>query len=1051
MRKKSAKHSSRVNVLSALSAAVVIGFGGMAHADTGEAKVRINVRDGTSTDFPIVTTLSAGQAVEIVSRDGEFAKVRTAGGSEGYLKLKFLTVTETPVAVAPAPVNDNLQKAAAILAAQQVAEPTKPAAVKVSAEPESAVTLDAVTVTGSRILRKSLTSNSPIAVFEAQDLKFSNASNIEEFLRDMPQFVAAVGGNTNNGNPGVATLDLRNLGEERTLILVDGKRFMPYDADGIVDLSMIPVALIERVEVITGGASAVYGSDAVAGVVNFIMKKDFEGLEGDYAYQVTGENDGDRTDISVTMGGLFAEGRGNAVFNLGYTEQKAVTQGDRSFSFEALDDLLAPGGSFTTPWGSLIGSYPTVDTADEGLVQFDQNGNATLVPTLDVFNFNPFNLLQAPQKRWSATALTNLEISENVSAYGRLSLSNSRVNTIIAPTGTFFNPFQLNIDNPYLSQQARDVFAADDTDGDGLVDISFGRRLVELGTRDSLYENTGVQIVAGLEGTIADVAKWEIFGQMGRTTRVQNFVNDVNFDNTQQSLLAVTDSNGDIVCKDQSNGCVPGNYFGPGLLSAGAADFIRFNIQENNSTEQRVFGGSIAGPTNVFLPTASSPLAYAVGVEVRQERGSHRPDAAYEAGNAIGFGSSSTIQAKIDIQEVFGELSVPLTDSVTVEAGVRVAKYENTSVLGGTSVDNDFDNTSFKLMGEWQATDSLRLRTGFQRAVRAPNLSEIGQPQTPSTGDLDNDPCEGQNPVGDADLTALCVATGVPVAQIGSVRSIVSGQINNYVGGNPTLEPEEADSITAGFVFAKAGSPLSVSVDYFNIEITDAIEQITEQGLINTCYLQEKDAAGEFCALVHRNPLNGGLQGGTETGVDVSLRNTGTTTREGVEVAIDYGWNLGPGKLDVDFQFVHILKSTNQETALLPEKDCVGLLGNTCVRPDPENRFVQNTRWTQGPYSVNLRWQYLDELQQDAIVLDGKPASDYAVPTIDAFHYFDLSGSYQFGEAYTLRAGIYNLFDKAPPVTGNDYGGTAENSGNTFPATYDPLGRTFAVGINARF
>lgn len=937
-----------------------------------------------------------------------------------------------------------------ILVAQADTGETEPAAAV--AQSSDSVELSRIAVTGSRILRENLTANSPIAIFEAEDLQFQNTANIEEFLRDMPQFVAGIGSNSNNGNPGVATVDLRNLGEERTLVLVDGKRFTPYSADGIVDLSMIPVSLIERVEVITGGASAVYGSDAVAGVVNFIMKKDFEGFETDLSYQVTGEDDGDRTDLSLTMGGNIVEGRGNVVLNFGYTEQKAVTQGDRSYSFESLDDLLQPSGSFTAPWGSLIGNYPSVDTAGEGLVQFDQQGNATLVPTLDTFNFNPFNLLQAPQEKWTATALADIELNDKVSAFSRVSLANSRVDTIIAPTGTFFFPFQLNVDNPFLSQQAQDVFAAADDDGDGLVDITFGRRLTELGTRDSKYENTTYQLVLGLEGMLADVARWEIFGQVGRTNRIQNFINDVNFANTQQSMLARDDGQGNIVCTDPSGGCVAGNYFGPGLLSAEAADYIRLNIQENNKTEQRVFGGSIAGPTALFLPGADSPVAYAAGLEVRQERSEHRPDANYEAGNAIGFGSSSAIAANIDIEEIFAEVSVPVTEAVTVEAGVRVASYENEAASGGRTFSNSFDNTSFKLMGEWQVVDTVRLRAGLQRAIRAPNLAEIGLPLTPSTGDLDTDPCEGSNPVGNQALTDLCVATGVPQDQIGSVVSIVAGQINNFVGGNPQLEPEEADSFTAGVVFASTDSPLSISLDYFNIEITDAIEQISEQNIVNACYNVEQDPNGTFCSLIARNPLNGGLVGGTETGVNVSLINAGKTTREGLDLGVAYSMDLGSrGSLQFDLNLVHLLESINQEAPFLAQNDCVGLVGNTCLRPEPETRFVQNTRWSQGPLSVNLRWQFLGEVKQDAIALDGEPAADYAVPTIDAEHYFDLSAQYQFNDIYTLRAGIFNLLDTEPPVVGNEYGGTTENSGNTFPATYDPLGRTFAMGVNIRF
>ena len=1033
-------------------------------ADTGETKLRINLREAADLNSGLVTTLNQGTTVEVLDYQGEFAQVETPDGTTGFLKSKYLNIAVAETApAAPEPAMETAAPVAELLPPAETAPPpaapaevaqaeTAPAA-PTAAPPKRAV--EEIVVTGSRIIRNDLTANSPIAIFDTEDLKLTNTANAEEFLRDMPQFVAAVGANTNNGNPGVATVDLRNLGEERTLVLVDGKRFVPYDADGNVDLSMIPVSLIKRVEVITGGASAVYGSDAVAGVVNFILRKDFEGFETDLNYQVTQEGDGAREDISMTMGGNLADGRGNVVVNFSYTNQEEVTQGDRAFSLFALDDLLNPGGSTTTPWGTVRGpAVGAIDNDGAAGVQFDQDGNSTLVDTNDPFNFNPFNLLQAPQRKWTATGLANVSVTDNISAFSRVSLANSQVDTIIAPSGTFFFPFQLNVDNPFLSQQAQMVLSDFDAqdDNDGLVDISFGRRLVELGTRDSLYENTAFQIVTGLEGEAFNTARWEVFGQYGRTSRVQNFQNDVNFANTQQSMLATTDANGNIVCTDPSGGCVPGNYFGPGLLSAEAASFIRLNIQENNETEQYVYGANLTGDTPLQVPSASSPVAYAVGFETRRENSKHLPDDNYANGNAIGFGSSTPIDAEFSVDELYGEISIPVLDNVTLEGGLRIAQYDNSTVIGGVRSANDFDNTSFKLMGEWQATDALRVRAGFQRAVRAPNLSEIGQPITPSTGDLSTDPCALNNPVGDQALTDLCVATGVDPNAIGNVPDIVAGQINNYIGGNPGLEPEEAESYTLGLVYAPDTMPLTLAFDYFQIEITDAIEQVSEQNVVNACYFEEQDVNGFFCSRIARSPIDGSLTGGTETGVDVTLINAGITAREGFDLSGEYSVHLrGGGTIDLGLALTYLLESSNQEGPQFESNDCVGLVGNTCTRPEPELRFIQNTRWTNGPWSVNLRWQFLDKVQQDAIALEGTPASDYAVPTIDRQHYFDLSGTFALNQNYSFRAGIFNLLDDDPPVVGNDYGGTAENSGNTYPATYDPLGRTFGIGFNAKF
>ena len=921
--------------------------------------------------------------------------------------------------------------------------------------------IDEIVVTGSRISRADIDANSPISVITAEQIRMFNSSNVEEFLRDMPQFVAAIGANGNNGNDGSATIDLRDMGEERTLVLVDGKRFVPFDSQGFVDLSMIPTSLIERVEIITGGASAVYGADAIAGVVNFIMKKNFEGFEFDSSYSVSGESDADRYDFSFTVGGNFADDRGNIVLNAGYTKQDAVTQNDRPFGVFALDDLLAPVGSFTTPQGTVFDSSFPGDP-EGGLTQFDPNGNS--IPFANTFNFNPFNLFLVPQKKWTATAIGTYELTDNVEVFSRLSFANNRVDTVIAPSGTFFESFNLAVNNPFFGPASVARFTQVDanesnaaTRGDGRVDLLLGRRTVEIGTRDSIYENTAFQVVGGLKGDWGD-QRWEVFGQFGRTSRNQNFKNDIALATTQQALDVVRDPvSGEIVCADPSGGCVPANLFGAGNLSQAGADFLRLDLNEVNKTNQTIFGASISGDLPISLPSAN-PIAYAAGVEYRREDGAHLPDGNFASGNAIGFGASSPVDAEIEIKEVFLETVIPiLTDvpgaqTLALEAGVRVADYENTATFSTGTVGSDFNNTSWKAGLTWTPVEGYRVRAMFQRAVRAPTLNEIGLPRTPSTGDLGNDPCEGSNPVGDAALTQLCIDTGVPAAAIGSVNSIIAGQINNFVGGNPTLRPEEADTLTVGIVITPEQLPNFVAtLDWYSIEIDDVVSQISEQNIVDACYFVEQDANGTFCSLISRNQINGGLTGPKAFGVDVSLINAAFLKFEGIDFSLKYGWDIGDGTLDLGLNGTYVLTKERQDAGFLPIDECAGLVGNTCTDPGAEFKWVQTTNWLMGPWAVQLRWQFIDSLEQDAIVLDGQPASDFALPKIPSFSYFDLAAKYELGDHWTVRAGVNNLLDKQPPVTGNDFGGTLQNSGNTFPATYDPIGRSFFVGVNTRF
>lgn len=908
---------------------------------------------------------------------------------------------------------------------------------------------EAIVVTGSRIARPDLEAASPVTSVTAEALDISGTTNAEEFLRDLPQAVSAIGGNTNNGNPGVATIDLRNLGEERTLVLVDGKRFVPYDSNGIVDLNMIPASLIERVDVLTGGASATYGSDAIAGVVNFIMKDDFEGVEFEGQAGITEQGDGFSRSASVTMGLNSGDGRGNIVINAGWVKVDEVNQGARDFSRNVLSSatLGAGGGSSTNAAGTVRGlvdprcsNQPGQNAADNGVCTFDASGN--LVPyirTVDGFNFNPFNLLLAPQNKWTATAIGRYELSDSIEAFARLSFANSRVTTKIAPSGTFNFPFDIDyVNDPNLTAQARSVLSANDTDGDGIVTVPFGRRTVELGTRDSIYENTAYQLVGGFRGDISDNLRWEFFAQWGRTARTQTFANDLSFEATQACLT--------------SGNC---NLYGAGNLSQAGGNEIRVDLQQYDTTDQTVVGGFL-GYDLPFALGGTKTGGVVVGAEYRAEAAVARPDNNLVTGNSIGFGSSTPINAELSVRELYGEAKLPIFDIFSIEGGIRYASYKNRDNLTGEG--NSFKNTSWKLGADFEPFDGLRFRASYQRAVRAPNLNEIGQPITPSTGDLALDPCQSSelSPAEYADpnnaLAQLCLATGVPVASAaaGTVGGPISGQINNYVGGNIDLTPERSTTKSVGVVFEPSFLPgFSTTIDYYDIEVKNAIFAVPEAETVAACYNTEQDANGFFCQRIIRNPLDGSLIGGTETGVDSTNINAGFLRSEGIDVNVQYGFDVfSDSRLAFALNLTRNLKSDFQSAAEptpTPINECAGRLGETCLRPLPKWQWVQSTTFETGPFTFQLRWQHIGKLR-----FDGDP-DDVAVPVIGARDYFDFYTSADVGDNVTIRMGVTNLFDKDPPIVGNDYGGTTENSGNTYPATYDPLGRSYFIGATLKF
>lgn len=927
-----------------------------------------------------------------------------------------------------------------------------------------------IIVTGSRIARPDLTAISPIAILDAETIRLSNATTVDELLRRTPQFAPAIGSNTNNGNDGSATIDLRNLGEQRTLVLVNGRRFVPYDYQGVVDVSMIPTSLIERVEVITGGASAVYGADAIAGVVNFILREDFEGIEASATTSRTNHNDGDTHDFSLTAGGNFAGGRGNVVVNLGYTKRDAITQDQRRWSRNALSNLLEFEGSYYTPGSTTLDTGYTGDPLDTCL-QF--TGTGDISGTCDgSFNYNPYNLLQVPQQLWTATALARYDITDSVEAFTRLSFANNQVRTVLAPT-VIGDSFQYGyLDNPLLSQSLRDrwalVDAEDDSPGDGIVDVDMLRRMTELGTRDSHFENTSYQFVGGLSGRLWEDHRWEVFGQYGHTSRNQTFSNDVNLARVRLAADVVDDGLGNPVCRinadaDPGNddpACVAANFFGAGNLDPAAIPYLRLgSLLEVDRTRQQVFGASLSGNLPWQLPLAANRLGYALGLEYREEKGEARPDGIYESGLAGGFGASSPVDARIKIQEVFGEMLLPVASDlrfareINIETGIRYARYRNQTDIDTESFSNNAYNTSWKLGADWKPSDELRLSAMFQRAVRAPTLQEIGLPRTSSIGDLMDDPCDNDGPPADPALVALCEATGVPPGQVGNFMGSIAGQINNFVGGNPQLRPEKADTWTVGLQWAPAAiEGLEIKLDYYNIDIDHAIVAISEQNIVNGCYHVERDANGFFCSRIHRNATTGSLFGNTSYGIDKSLVNAARETAKGLDLALRYGFDLGHrGFIDLGLNANYVFERTTKDAAITSVKDCAGLAGVTCLRPLPELSFVQTTRWTWNALTLQLSWRYTDHIRQDAIELEGADPAGYAVPRIASQSYFDLAGSYGIDETWTLRAGIVNLFDRDPPVIGGYWGGTTENSGNTFPATYDPLGRVYSVGISARF
>ncbi|MDG1826410.1 MAG: TonB-dependent receptor [Henriciella sp.] len=936
------------------------------------------------------------------------------------------------------------------------------AAPAVAQEDDEAVQ-ETVIVTGSRIAKQDFVSNSPIATVDSETFELTGSVNTEDVLNTLPQAIPGFDRSSNNPGDGTATANLRGLGSARTLVLVDGRRMVPSRSDGVVDLNNIPAAMIERVEVITGGASAVYGSDAMAGVVNFILKDDFEGFEANLGYEQTVEyGDAEYFTADVTWGANFDGGRGNVTTNFSFTDRKDVFASDRDFARV----IPGGGGSSGVPDGHSFNTFDftalgqatdlancpegtALNTAGTGCVgQAIFAGPNGIRPWInggansDRYNYAPVNYLQLPQERFSTTTLARYEITEDMELYGRFTGSFNQVPQQLAPTPAFTS-ITTATDNPFLSAAAQAALAQLDTDGDGSVSTFIGRRLEETGGRISNDDRFAFQFQVGATGTIADSFDYDVYFQKGRSQNNNDLNGDVSLTRYLDAVNVTDDGNGNPVCVSGNASCVPLNIFGQGNISDAAADYITLGINAKSEYNQTVFGATITGDTEGFVSLPGGPIGWAVGTEYREEEFDFRPSDALAQGALLGFNSAPPVSGGFDVYDVFAEFYAPILSGVAgaellaVEGAIRISDY---STVGTTE--------AYKLGGEWSPVDGLRFRALYNTAVRAPNVSELFTPQSNGFPGA-SDPCSTTNNPVASGIQALCAATGVPAAQIGDsgtgpANPAFYQQRNDQVEGlfngvNPNLAQEEAETLTVGAVFEpNMIDGLTVAVDYYNIEITDYITVLGggAQGVFDQCYGTTFNAAQDpnnsFCLA-----LNRGASG--ESNPILPNANSGFLETSGIDIAVNYGFetSIVPGAFTVGYQGLVLDKWDFQASSATDVRSCKGQYGNFCDDPVADYKHLATFGWSDGPYSAQLRWEHIGAVDAD----------DGTSPSLDAANYFNLNGSWDINDNLRLSGGIDNLFDEEPSV---QLGGNAEQA-NTFPSTYDLFGRTAYVNAKIRF
>lgn len=934
------------------------------------------------------------------------------------------------------------------------------------AQEEESVTprSEVIRVTGTRVQSANLVAISPVTQVDAEEFELSGTTRVEDLLRTLPQVTPSLDAFTVNPSTGTASVNLRGLGTNRTLVLVNGRRLQP---GGIrtqaPDLNQIPAALVQRVEILTGGASAVYGADAVAGVVNFIIDRNFEGISlnaGVSGYQHNNNNqymqglqqtagfdfptgasniDGRSYDIDFSIGSPFDGGRGHASGYVTYRKNDALMQGDRDYSSCALNAAgTACGGSSTAvvPNFLAIGSSPD-GNLNFSFISFDQNGTWRR-GIGELYNYAPVNFYQRPDERWTFGAFFNYDINPMLRPYLDIAFANTNTVVQIAESGTFFtDALAFECTDPLINSLCSDLNITPNPAGADIT-LLVGKRNVEGGPRRSSIDSSAWRWTAGTEGDLGGGWRYDASFTYASTSSSEVTENDFLRSRTRDALLG---------CPAGSfNGCVPYNPFVPNGVTPAAAAALAGTGVLTGRTELVTASSFVTGSLPFTVPAAAEAISVVAGVEYRRESYRTLSDSNIQTGGFTGRGGQTpNVQGEYNVAEIFGEALVPLVqgapfaDEVYLELGYRYSNYNNS---GGA--------TTYKVLGSWAPIAQARLRGGFNRAIRAPNVGELF---TPTSGGLwgGEDPCAGTTP---QFTQAQCALTGVSASQYGNINPSPADQYNQITGGNPNLSPETADTWTFGVVFNPLQN-VSATIDYYDIRIEDRIGSVGASNILRGCGLTG-DAG--LCGLISRNPVSGDLWSGTagEPGVGVVRNlsaNFGNLIWRGVDLNIAWadempviGGNIGVafnGSLSLE-QTIDPLPGVNDAARF----DCTGVINPACATPDW--RHTMRINYDRGSWwSASLRWRHVGGM--DYTLQNGNPGTTDQILVrndnqLDAINYFDVSGRFEIRENAQLTLGVNNLLDEEPPLVG----GSLSTNANSLTG-YDQAGRYLFANISLRY
>ena len=951
-----------------------------------------------------------------------------------------------------------------------------------------------IVVTGSRIASTSLQSISPIQIVGADDIQRSQVVNLQEVLQQNPVFSTPTFSRTNSNfltsGAGSATVDLRGLGTARTLVLVNSRRFVSGIANAqAVDLNSIPAPFIERVDILTGGASSIYGSDAVAGVVNIIYKNHFQGVELSGQLGVSQEGDNTSKQVNLTIGGNFADDRGNIIAYAGYSREGSVFSRDRarsavdqtslSVNTRNVDDLFklvlpnyssfVPGGRFFSSSGVTVGTF---NPNNQFITGFSTNGTATRAP--DGFNRSDFRTIAIPVERYLIATRARYEVTPGVRVFLEGTFAKSHTESVLEPFAIntagiggifqgqngFFNVEQRLANgtiyvNPYVP--AALLAALTDNTGDGLRDVAFTRRLTDIANRGNVADRTTFRIVGGVEGEFARDWHYDAYYGYGRTDDNQTSTGQVNLANFRAALAVIPGPNGAPICRDPNavaEGCVPANVFGRNTLSPAAQKYIRADQNRAAFASQLDAGVNISG--KLFDPWGAGAIGLAIGAEYRKEKSAAVNDALTQSGQNGGNAIPNT-SGQFDVREGYAELNVPLLSDkpffreLNVRGAIRVSDYSTVGTV-----------YSWNYGLEYAPSDDIRFRVVKARSTRAPNIGELftAPSQTFPTGLVD--PCVGVTATTAGTLGSQCRAQPGVAANIAANGSFTLTQadqqgISGFNSGNPNLEAERGNSFTAGVVITPKSinflRKFSFTADYFNISIDKAIVGTPRQFILQQCY-QAGDP--KYCSYITRRT---GPEGANSAGslqlINASANNTGGLKTSGLDVTASFRQDMKEIGLDGDLTLrVSYTRLFTGYLIPLPGAGRDEFAGEVGAA---KNRWFVNADYQIGGFGISYRGTYIGRsFLDDQFVSLLTDASGKAVGphdprvAIGSKFYSDVQIRFNAGEHFEMFAGVQNLFNVSPPpvYTGlpGDSTGTETDAG-----TYDAIGRRFTAGAKIKF